>query len=91
MADRHSLANLIAEHGKIFEDELWKTHVVLSGNADFQPLSDTLSSMRGPEDMLRSLWRTASMRDVAEIVHSMAQRIVALEKELSATKKLGGK
>jgi hypothetical protein len=90
MADKASLTLRSSQNVDAYERAIYKAHVALGADSSFEPETVKVFAMRGDPESITTLARTTAMRDMAELCEAMAQRIIALEKEVESLKKIGG-
>jgi hypothetical protein len=90
MADKASLTIRSSENLDKYERAIYKAHVTLGADPSYEPETIKIWQMRGDRESITTLARTAAIRDLAELMEALAQRIVSLETEVSNLKKIGG-
>jgi hypothetical protein len=83
MADKASLTLRSAHNVDAYERAIYKAHVALGADPSFEPESVQIFAIRGDGESVQALARSAAIRDLAELAEALAQRVVALETELS--------
>lgn len=90
MADKASLNSRSAANVDAYERAIYKAHVTLGADPSFEPETIRVFQIKGDRESVTTLARTSAIRDLAELLEAMAQRIVALEQELASPKRIGG-
>jgi hypothetical protein len=90
MADKASLTLRSAENVDKYERAIYAAHLALGADPSFEPETVKVFQMKGDRESIQTLARTTAIRDMAELMQAMAERIVSLEKEIASLRKIGG-
>jgi hypothetical protein len=90
MADRNSILKRAGEQVSRYEESVYRSHVALSGNVEYQPASINVFQLKGDREAVQALARSSSFAEIAELVETLVTRLIQLEGEVIKLKSIGG-